>query len=169
MAVFGGSGAIAALLFGRFVKHIGCKILAIMATLCIIGPIIVLNAVPLKELHGWMTSFFILSAFLGISDAAYTTVLFVGISNYFPKKVETAFGAFRFYQALSTAGIFYLTPYVPFSIGSYIAAASSGVTLSSIMVADLKYHSLDKLKEINVADYQQTFNIVPPHKERSTK
>lgn len=117
MAVFGGSDAIAALLFGRFVKHIGCKIFAIMATR-IIGPIIVLNAVPLKELYGWMTSFFIMSAFLGISDAAYTTVLFVGISNYFPNNVETAFGAFRFYQALSLAGIFYLTPYVPFTIGS---------------------------------------------------
>lgn len=149
MAVFGASDAVGSFLFGKFIEKIGVKATATIATVAIIGPIVVANVFLITELRGWMASFFLMAAFLGISDSAYTIVLFVGIRSYFPSRIAPAFGAFRFYQAMSSAGIFFLTPYVSFYVGSYIAAGGSALALISILVADLNYQSLDRSKELS--------------------
>lgn len=162
MAGFGASDAIMSLIFGKAIKKMGCRNMMILSTVALAGVIIVLVAIPLETLRGFVASFFIMAAVLGLVDAGYTTILFVSISNYFPSKVEAAFGAFRFCQALSVAMMFFIAPHTSYFVQSYIMAGMTVCAFVSIMVADLRYKSLDKEPIEEVEEVKTTIAMPTP-------
>lgn len=162
MAAFGAADAIMSLVFGKLIKKMGCRNMMIVSTAALAGVIVVLLTIPLDTLHGFVASFFIMAAVLGLVDAGYTTILFVSISNYFPSKVEAAFGAFRFCQALSVAMMFFIGPHTSYFVQSYIMAGTTVCAFISILVADLRYKSLDQEPIEEVAELKTTIAMPTP-------
>ncbi len=162
MAAFGAADAIMSLVFGKIIKKMGCRNMMILSTSALAGVIITLVTIPLDTLHGFVASFFIIAAVLGLVDAGYTTILFVSISNYFPSKVEAAFGAFRFCQALSVAMMFFIGPHTSYFVQSYIMASATVCSFISIMIADLRYKSLDKEPIEEIEEVKTTIAMPTP-------
>lgn len=162
MAGFGASDAVMSLVFGKLIKKMGCRNMMIISTAALAGVIVVLTAIPLDTLRGFVASFFIIAAVLGLVDAGYTTVLFVSISNYFPSKVEAGFGAFRFCQALSIALMFFIAPHTSYLVQTYIMAGATVCGFVAILVADLRYKSLDKEPTEEVEEIGTTIAMPTP-------
>lgn len=162
MAGFGAADAVMSLVFGKLIKRMGCRNMMIVSSAALTGVMVVLVAIPLPTLRGFVASFFILAAVLGLVDAGYTTILFVSISNYFPSKVEAGFGAFRFCQALSIAFMFFIAPHTSYLVQTYIMGAATACAFVAILVADLRYKSLDQEPIEAVEEVRTTIAMPTP-------
>lgn len=55
---------------------------------------------------------YIIAVLLGIADSGFNTQIYATLGVVFPDRVEAAIGAFKFFQAGSTAVLFFLGPHV---------------------------------------------------------
>jgi MFS family permease len=55
---------------------------------------------------------YVIAILLGIADSGFNTQIYATLGNIFTDRVEAAFGAFKFFQAGSTAVLFFVGPYV---------------------------------------------------------
>jgi len=112
MAVFGVANAISSLAGGWLSDRLGrLPILIICGINFSIGSLIVflqyLNIVPIKPYIPY-----IVAIFLGIADSGFNTQLYATLGELYASNAEAAFAALKFFQAGSTAVMFYVSPHV---------------------------------------------------------
>jgi MFS family permease len=99
---------------------------------------------------------YVIAILLGIADSGFNTQLYSILGAIFADRVEPAIGAFKFFQAGSTAVLFFLGPYV--SQVFYFATTMSFLWTGTLLffVLDAQYGKASNLKTAHQYSHIQT-------------
>eukprot|EP00026_Physarum_polycephalum_P007093 Phypoly_transcript_07147.p1 GENE.Phypoly_transcript_07147~~Phypoly_transcript_07147.p1 ORF type:complete len:410 (+),score=45.47 Phypoly_transcript_07147:79-1308(+) len=113
MTAFGVADVIGSLVAGYVSDKIGrLPIIFICAVSMSAGSIVFFLQDPVHALSDARYISYIIAILLGIADSGFNTQIYATLGFVFPDRVEAAIGAFKFFQAGSSAVLFLLGPYV---------------------------------------------------------
>jgi MFS family permease len=112
MTAFGGADVAGSLLAGYISDKVG-RLPIIFVCACSMTAGSVVFFLQEVEVLGDATYLsYVISVLLGIADSGFNTQIYATLGHVFPDRVEAAIGAYKFFQAGSTAVLFLLGPYV---------------------------------------------------------
>jgi len=113
MAVFGAADVIGSFVAGSVSDKLGrMPVLLTCAVSMTVGSVIFFLQDPLHILPDATYLSYVIAILLGIADSGFNTQIYATLGAVFPDRVEAAIGAFKFFQAGSTAVLFFVGPYV---------------------------------------------------------
>lgn len=112
MAVFGAADVIGSFVAGFVSDKLGRMPVVFSCALSMtVGSTIFFLQYPLHILPDEQYLSYVIAILLGIADSGFNTQLYAILGAVFPDRVEAAIGAFKFFQAGSTAVLFFVGPY----------------------------------------------------------
>jgi len=112
MAVFGGADVIGSFVAGYVSDRLGRMPIVFTCAVSMTAGSVLLLLQDFHVLPHETYLSYIIAILLGIADSGFNTQLYAMLGAVFPDRAEAAIGAFKFFQAGSTAVLFFVGPYV---------------------------------------------------------
>jgi len=112
MAVFGGADVLGSFVAGYVSDKVGrLPVVFTCAISMSIGSIIFfLQELGMLSSEAYLS--YLIAILFGIADSGFNTQIYATLGTVFPDRVEAAIGAFKCFQAGSTAIMFFIGPYI---------------------------------------------------------